>query len=387
MIMIMKKLSIISLFMFLALSSWHCGGESSSVQAPANGAVLHGKIADAGDMKLFLDEWHFDNTTNVLGYTDIKSDGSFELPLEDELQMGIYRMRIGAKKAFLAFDGTEKKVAVNGKLVEFDKFGFEVKGSNSANQLKTQLQKAIADPSDVEAIRTAAENAANPVIGGYLAMVFYRENEALLNSYKEVNAKLQRADKDSKYAKDFNNFIAGIEQRIAVRKATASLAVGQVAPDIDLPSPDGKNYKLSDLKGKVVLLDFWASWCGPCRKSNPHVVETYKKYKNKGFTVFSVSLDGIHPRMLPNLGNDQAKINAQMEAAKTKWVAAIKRDQLLWETHVSDLKHWNSPVAKMYNVKGIPNTYLIDRDGKIALAGINPLSPTFDLETEIKKLL
>jgi len=225
-------------------------------------------------------------------------------------------MRIGAKKAFLAFDGTEKKVAVNGKLVEFDKFGFEVKGSNSANQLKTQLQKAIADPSDVEAIRTAAENAANPVIGGYLAMVFYRENEALLNSYKEVNAKLQRADKDSKYAKDFNNFIAGIEQRIAVRKATASLAVGQVAPDIDLPSPDGKNYKLSDLKGKVVLLDFWASWCGPCRKSNPHVVETYKKYKNKGFTVFSVSLDGIHPRMLPNLGNDQAKINAQMEAAK-----------------------------------------------------------------------
>ena len=383
----MKNLSILSLFLLLSLSSWHCGGGSSSVKAPENGAVIHGKISDAGDMKMFLDEWHFDNTTNVLGSTEIKPDGSFELPLEDGVQMGIYRMRIGAKKAFLAFDGSEKKVEVNGNLGEFDQLGFEVKGSNSANQLNAQLQKAVADPSDVEAIRTAAENAANPVIGGYMAMVFYRENEALLNSYKEINAKLQKADKGSKYTQDFNNFVAGIEQRIAVRKASASLAVGQVAPDIDLPSPDGKNYKLSDLKGKVVLLDFWASWCGPCRKSNPHVVETYKKYKDKGFTVFSVSLDGIHPRMLPGLGNDQAKIDAQMASAKNKWVAAIKRDQLLWETHVSDLKHWNSPVAKMYNVKGIPNTYLIDREGKIALAGINPLSPTFDLETEIKKLL
>jgi len=384
----MKNSNILFLFLAIVFSGWNCGdGASSSVKAPSNGAVVHGKISDAGDMKLFLDEWHFDNTTNVLGSTQIKSDGSFELPLDKSLQMGIYRMRIGAKKAFLAFDGKEKNVEVTGELASLDQFGYEVKGSNSANQLKTQLQKAIADPSDIQSIRTAAESAANPVIGGYMAMVFYRENEALLGSYKEINAKLQKAGSSSKYAGDFNNYVAGIEQRIAVRKANASLEVGQVAPDIDLPSPQGKNYKLSDLKGKVVLLDFWASWCGPCRKSNPHVVDTYKKYKDKGFTVYSVSLDGIHPRMMPNLGNDQAKIDAQLESAKTKWVAAIKRDQLLWETHVSDLKHWNSPVAKMYNVKGIPNTYLIDREGKIAKAGINPLSPTFDLEAEVKKLL
>ncbi len=384
----MKNTSILFLFLALAISGWNCGdGASSSVKAPANGAILHGTIADAGDMKLFLDEWHFDNTTNVLGSTEIKSDGSFELPIEKGLQMGIYRMRIGAKKAFLAFDGSEKSVEVTGNLKEINKYaGFEVKGANSTNQLKAQYQKAIADPSDIESIRTAAESS-SPIIGSYMAMEFYRENEALVKSYKEINAKLQRANKDSKYAKDFNNYVAGIEQRIAVRKANASLEVGQIAPDINLPSPDGKNYKLSDLKGKVVLLDFWASWCGPCRKSNPHVVETYKKYKEKGFTVYSVSLDGIHPRMMPNLGNDQTKINAQLESAKKKWVAAIERDQLLWETHVSDLKHWNSPVAKMYNVKGIPNTYLIDREGKIAKAGINPLSPTFDLEAEVKKLL
>lgn len=384
----MKNSSIIFLFLTLVISGWNCGdGASSTAKAPANGAILQGKIVDAGDMKMFLDEWHFDNTTNVLGYTDIKADGSFELPLDKGLQMGIYRMRIGAKKAFLAFDGSEKNIEINGDLTSFDQFGFEVKGANSANQFMAQVKKAVADPSDLQSIKTSAESAANPIVGAYMAMAFYRGNEDLLSSYKEINAKLQRTNKDSKYSKDFNQFIASIEQQIAVRKANASLAVGQVAPDINLPSPNGKNYKLSDLKGKVVLLDFWASWCGPCRKSNPHVVETYKKYKEKGFTVFSVSLDGIHPRMIPNLGNDQTKIDAQLESAKKKWMAAIERDQLLWETHVSDLKHWNSPVAKMYNVKGIPNTYLIDREGKIAKAGINPLSPTFDLETEIKKLL
>jgi len=383
----MKNTSILFFFLTLVLTGWNCGDGATSVKAPENGAILHGKISDVGDMKMFLDQWHFDNTTNVLGSTEIKSDGSFELPLEKGFQRGIYRMRIGAKKAFMAFDGTEKNVEIIGNIGQFDKAEFEVKGSNSANQFIAQIKKAIADPSDVEAIRTAAESAANPVVAGYMAMVFYRENEALLGSYKNVNAKLQKADQGSKYAQDFNNYLAGLEQRIAARKATASLEVGKVAPDIDLPSPDGKNYKLSDLKGKVVLLDFWASWCGPCRKSNPHVVETYKKYKDKGFTVYSVSLDGIHPRMMPNLGNDQSKIDAQLEKAKKKWVAAIERDQLFWDTHVSDLKHWNSPVAKMYNVKGIPNTYLIDRDGKIAKAGINPLSPTFDLEAEVKKLL
>ena len=195
----MKNSNILFLFLAIVFSGWNCGdGASTSVKAPSNGAVVHGKISDAGDMKLFLDEWHFDNTTNVLGSTQIKSDGSFELPLDKSLQMGIYRMRIGAKKAFLAFDGKEKNVEVTGELASLDQFGYEVKGSNSANQLKTQLQKAIADPSDIQSIRTAAESAANPVIGGYMAMIFYRENEALLGSYKEINAKLQKAGSSSK---------------------------------------------------------------------------------------------------------------------------------------------------------------------------------------------
>jgi peroxiredoxin len=118
--------------------------------------------------------------------------------------------------------------------------------------------------------------------------------------------------------------------------------IGQKAPDISLPNPEGQKVKLSTLKGKVVLIDFWASWCGPCRKENPFVVNVYNKYKDKGFTVFSVSLDNN----------------------KDKWLQAIEKDGLVWN-HVSDLKGWNSSAADLYGIRSIPATFLLDKDGTI----------------------
>jgi peroxiredoxin len=120
--------------------------------------------------------------------------------------------------------------------------------------------------------------------------------------------------------------------------------VGDKAPDITLPDRSGKMASMSALtKGKVVLLDFWAAWCGPCRHENPNVVKAYHKFKDKGFTVFSVSLDNN----------------------KDKWLEAIKKDALEWDTHVSDLKGWQSEGARKYGVTGIPATYLIDKNGVI----------------------
>ena len=121
------------------------------------------------------------------------------------------------------------------------------------------------------------------------------------------------------------------------------LAPGKQAPDFSQPKSDGKLLKLSDLKGKVVLIDFWASWCGPCRKENPNVVKTYQKYADKGFTVLSVSLD----------------------KDKNAWLEAIKKDNLLWPNHVSDLKSWSNEAAQLYKVSGIPFTVLVDKEGKI----------------------
>ena len=123
----------------------------------------------------------------------------------------------------------------------------------------------------------------------------------------------------------------------------APIQIGDKAPEIEIMDTNGQMRKLSDLKGKVVLVDFWASWCRPCRMENPNVVRIYHKYHDKGFEVFSVSLD----------------------RNRDSWLKAIEKDGLIWDNHVSELKHWDSEAARAYSVTGIPNTFLIDENGII----------------------
>lgn len=133
------------------------------------------------------------------------------------------------------------------------------------------------------------------------------------------------------------------------QKPVVGLDIGNKAPDIEEMNPEGKKLKLSSLKGKMVLIDFWASWCRPCRLENPTVVAAYEKYKDKkfkkgkGFRVFSVSLDQ----------------NADA------WKRAIEADKLIWTEHVSDLKGWNSAAASVYDVHSIPTNFLINGEGII----------------------
>ena len=176
------------------------------------------------------------------------------------------------------------------------------------------------------------------------------EPDKYADTYKALDKGLTKKFPNDKNIRMFHDMVSKM----------LATTIGQEAPEISLPSPEGKNIALSSFRGKVVLIDFWASWCAPCRKEMPNVVKAYAKYKDKGFEIYGVSLD-----------ND-----------KDRWVEAIQKDGITWP-QVSDLKHWGSEAAKLYSVQGIPYTVLIDRDGKIIAKNLR--GP--DLENKLAEIL
>ena len=159
---------------------------------------------------------------------------------------------------------------------------------------------------------------------------------------KEQNAALHESVINALYKKYPTHPIVK-ERYMVMNSPSGRTGIGSMAPELAFPDPDGNIRKLSDLRGKVVLIDFWASWCGPCRRESPNVRNVYQKYHDKGFEVFSVSLD----------------------RDANSWKKAIKDDQLVWPNHVSDLKYWSSEAAAIYGVRSIPAMFLLDREGRI----------------------
>lgn len=187
-----------------------------------------------------------------------------------------------------------------------------------------------------------------------LAWIFFQDRLDMTNDFDIID----KTDAATYKAYPENEFVKQRHQQVNVERKTA---IGAQAPDIALTDPDGKIRKLSSLKGKVVLIDFWASWCGPCRKENPNVVAVYQKYHDLGFEIYSVSLD----------------------KDRDSWLKAIAKDNLLWPDHVSDLKYWKSEGAAAYGVTSIPYTVLVDKKGRIVAKKLRGE----ELENKVKELL
>lgn len=164
-----------------------------------------------------------------------------------------------------------------------------------------------------------------------------------LEYFEKVDSSLMAQYPNSEPVKSLHSQVTDMKKRVKSEQQSAKrLASGEVAPEIALPSPEGDTIKLSSLRGKYVLLDFWASWCKPCRVENPNLVKAYERFKDKGFEIYQVSLD----------------------KKRSAWENAIEKDNLDW-VHVSDLKFWNSSAAKTYNIQSIPANFLLNKKGEI----------------------
>jgi thiol-disulfide isomerase/thioredoxin len=174
------------------------------------------------------------------------------------------------------------------------------------------------------------------VVSAYIALV-QLSNQIEGAELESIVANYPAEISNSEYVVKLKEIAAGLKKT----------AIGAIAPDFTMNDPGGKPVQLSSLRGKVVMIDFWASWCAPCRQENPNVVKLYQKYNAKGFEIIGVSLD----------------------KTKEEWVQAIKDDQLSW-IHVSDLQFWQNTAARLYSVNSIPQTYLLDKEGKIIAKGL-----------------
>lgn len=375
----MKNLLTFLLFSGLSIALMQCGSEQN-----LPGTTITGTIKNAQNIQVFLDNVIVGQASTVAGKGDIDANGNFTMNFPEGLPAGVYGLRIGAKKITLVFDGTEKAVELNGDLTNLQLYDFQLAGSRDSKVLQNTMKGLVSRKLSADDIDKLVDTTANPLLGAYVAYTALGPNGKFLNTYKKAILKLESSENQSAMATSFAKFVNMVETQYNKEKASQLVQIGQPAPDIKLASPNGKEFALSDLKGKVVLLDFWASWCGPCRRENPNVVEVYKRYKDQGFTVYSVSLDGVDSRTAARYGNNPNGLTQAMDNSKKRWVAAIEKDNLLWDYHVSDLKKWESSPAALYGVRSIPRTFMIDRDGKIAALNLRGARA---IETELKKLL
>jgi len=355
---------------------------------------LSGKIQGLNNEELILEFVNFkENVAIDTTSTDAEGNYVFEGKVAEP---GFYRITAKDKFWMLRLDNETvvynveytddllktAEVLESEKAAEFqDAINFFIEKQAAMNEISTEYQtKSMAQASATELKAIEDKYAAfqkqlnqelkekinlttDPIVGFYYLSALQGPDD--FDFLKEKIDAYEVEMPNSTYIAQYREQIKAKEdqlaQQAAMEAASNKLAVGSVAPDFTQKMPSGKDLSLSDLRGKVVLIDFWASWCKPCRIENPNIVKAYNAYKDKGFTVLGVSLD----------------------KDRQSWINAIAQDGLVWETHVSDLQFWNNAAAQEYGVQSIPAAFLVDQNGIIVGKNLRGK----DLEDKLKEIL
>lgn len=334
----------------------------SSCQKP--GIEISGKLENADNITVKLE--YIDGRDFIaLDSTKVEENGSYSLNVEIK-NTGFYLLKLSNNSFIpLVLDSTATDFTVSGNAMLFPQT-YHVSGALESEKLAEanhyitkmstkidSLNKLYTTQSNAGATRDMLQPMENQIMG-LIKEQSEHINQIVLNNKNSLVALalIDRLSPPDEYISTLKQVseslgtkypnLEPVQNLKAWVNNISRLAVGSQAPELALTDTEGNPIRLSNFKGKVVLIDFWASWCGPCRMENPNVVKVYKKYKDKGFEIFGVSLD----------------------KSKEAWVQAIKQDGLTWK-HGSELAFWNSTFVKTYDVQSIPATYLVDGEGKI----------------------